>query len=72
MSVDYTDINRLFPKGTYPLLKLLENSCSVKLLSFMDEYSEYNQIPMANINKEKEAFMAELGSYYYNVMSFIL
>ena len=64
-------ITIVFPKGAYPFLKLLDNS-SVKLQLFMDSYSEYNQIPMAKIDKEKEAFMAELRSYCYNLMSFIL
>ncbi|GAU18440.1 hypothetical protein TSUD_231770 [Trifolium subterraneum] len=73
MCVDYTDLNRACPKDAYPLPnidKLVDNSSGFKLLSFMDAYSGYNQIKMAEIDKKKTAFMTETGNYYYNVMSF--
>jgi hypothetical protein len=73
MCVDYTDLNRACPKGAYPLPnidKLGDNSSGYNLLSFMDAYSGYNQIPMAEEDKTKTAFMTESGNYYYNVMPF--
>ncbi|GAU51366.1 hypothetical protein TSUD_134070 [Trifolium subterraneum] len=73
MWVDYTDLNRVCPKDAYPLPnidKLVDNSSGFKLLSFMDAYSGYNQIKMAEIYKKKTAFMTETGNYYYNVMPF--
>jgi ribonuclease HI len=73
MCVDYTDLNRACPKDVYPLPcidRLVDNSSGFKLLSFMDAYSGYNQIPMAMADKEKTAFMTESGNYYYNVMPF--
>ncbi|CAJ2646924.1 unnamed protein product [Trifolium pratense] len=73
MCVDYTDLNRACPKDSYPLPcidKLVDNSSGFKLLSFMDAYSGYNQIPMAVADREKIAFMTESGNYYYNVMPF--
>ncbi|GAU40689.1 hypothetical protein TSUD_88350 [Trifolium subterraneum] len=73
MCVDYTDLNRACPKDAYPLPnidKLVDNSSGFKLLSFMDAYSGYNQIKMAEIDKNKTAFMTETGNYYYNVMPF--
>jgi len=42
MCVDYTNLNRVCPKDAYPLPnidKLVDNSSSYKLLSFMDAYS---------------------------------
>ena len=36
----------------------------------MDAYYGYNQIPMAEEDKMKTAFMTESGNYYYNVMPF--
>jgi hypothetical protein len=36
----------------------------------MDAYSGYNQIPIAEEDKMKTAFMTESGNYYYNVMPF--
>jgi len=73
MCVDYTDLNRACPKDTYPLPnidKLVDNSSCYKLLSLMDAYSGYNQIPMAEEDKKETAFMTEAGNYYYNVMPF--
>ncbi|GAU42817.1 hypothetical protein TSUD_288450 [Trifolium subterraneum] len=73
MCVDYTDLNRACPKDAYPLPnidKLVDNSSGFKLLSFMDAYSGYNQIKMAEIDKKKTAFMTENGNYYYNVTPF--
>ncbi|XP_058722915.1 uncharacterized protein LOC131594725 [Vicia villosa] len=61
------------PKDAYPLPnidKLVNNSAGFKLLSFMDAYSGYNQIPMAKTDKKYTAFMTESGNYYYNVMPF--
>jgi len=66
MCVDYTDLNRAFHKDTYPLPnidKLINNSSGYKLLSFMDAYSGYNQIPMAEEDKKKTAFMTESENY---------
>ncbi|XP_058724210.1 uncharacterized protein LOC131595762 [Vicia villosa] len=73
MCVDYTDVNRACPKDAYPLPnidRLVDNSAGYKLLSFMDAYSGYNQIPMAKCDKQCTAFMTESGNYYYNVMPF--
>jgi len=73
MCVDYIDLNRACPKDSYPLPnidKLVDNSSSYKLLSFMDAYSGYNQIPMAEEDKQKMTFMTESGNYYFNVMPF--
>jgi len=73
MCVDYTDLNRACPKDAYLLPnidKLVDNSSGYKLLSFMDAYSWYNQIPMAEEDKKKTTFMTESGNYYYNLMSF--
>jgi len=47
MCVDYSDLNMACPKVAYPLPnidKAVENLLGFKL-SFMDAYSEYNQIP---------------------------
>ncbi|PNX98241.1 retrotransposon-related protein [Trifolium pratense] len=73
MCVDYTDFNRACPKDAYLLPSIdkpVDNSSGFKLLSFMDAYSGYNQIPMAEADKQKTAFMTESGNYYYNVMPF--
>jgi hypothetical protein len=73
MCVDYTDLHRACPKDAYPhpnIDKLVDNSSGYRLLSFLNAYSGYNQIPIADEDKEKIAFMIESGNYYYNVMPF--
>ncbi|GAU45802.1 hypothetical protein TSUD_87050 [Trifolium subterraneum] len=70
MCVEYTDLNMACPKDAYPLPcidKLVDNSSGFKLLSFLDAYSGYNQIPMAVADRTKTAFMTESGNYYYNI-----
>ena len=47
MSVDFTNLNRAFPKDCYPLPnidKLVEVVSGYQYLSFMDAYLGYNQI----------------------------
>ena len=43
-----------------------------ELLSFMDAYSRYNQIPMYKPNKEHTSFITDQGLYCYNTKSFSL
>ena len=42
------------------------------MLSFLDVFSNYHQIPMFHPNKEKIAFITPCILYYYNVMPFVL
>ncbi|GAU32257.1 hypothetical protein TSUD_53840 [Trifolium subterraneum] len=60
------------PKDAYPLPnidKLVDNSSGFKLLSFMDAYSGYNQIKMAEIDKKNTSFMTETGATYQRMMN---
>ena len=62
MCIDYTDLNRAFPKDAYPLPnidKLVDNSTGFKFLSFMVAYSGYNEIPMSKMDKKYTAFMTK-------------
>src|ERR1051325_11329917 len=73
MCVYYTDLNRACPRDAFPLPNidmLVDNSVGYKILSFMDAYSRYNQIPMEMSDKRCTTFMTVLGHYYYNVMPF--
>ena len=50
MCVDFTDLNRACPKDSFPLPRidqLVDFTVSHKLLTFMDAFSGYNQIKMA-------------------------
>jgi hypothetical protein len=73
MSVDFTDLNKACPKDHYPLPRidyLVDNASGHQLLSFMDAFSGYNQIFMAEEDKEKTTFVTESGTYHYKVMPF--
>ncbi|XP_061348187.1 uncharacterized protein LOC133293612 [Gastrolobium bilobum] len=73
MCTDYTDLNKHCPKDFYPLPtidKLVNNSGGYQILSFMDAYSGYNQIPMFTPDEEATSFIIEKATYYYNMMPF--
>ena len=49
MYVDFTDLNKVCPKDSYPLPRidqLMDSTAGHMLLSFMDAFSGYNQIRM--------------------------
>ena len=53
MCVDFTDLNKTCPKDSFPLLRidqLVDSTAGHKLLTFMDAFSGYNQIKMAEEN----------------------
>ena len=52
MCVDFTDLNKACPKDSYPLPHidlLLDSTAGHRLLSFMDAFSEYNQIKLDEV-----------------------
>ena len=49
MCVDFTDLNKACLKDSYPLSRvdvLVDSMAQHQLLSFMDAFSDYNQIKM--------------------------
>lgn len=73
MCTDYTDLNKACPKDSHPLPSvdaLVDGASGHKILSFLDAYSGYNQIPMYASDREKTAFITEKASYCYEVMPF--
>jgi len=73
MCVDYMDLNKACPKDVYPLPsinRLVDGAADNKVLSFLDAYFRYNQIPMAPTDMIKTAFIIEDANYFYKVMPF--
>jgi len=73
MCVDFTDLNKAFPKESYPLSLidiLVDSTARHQLLSFMDAFSSYNQIKLDKADQEKTSFITSQGLFYYKVMSF--
>ena len=60
MCVDFTDLNRACPKDNFPLPRidqLVDSTAGHKLLTFIDAFSGYNQIRMAEEDQEKTSFI---------------
>ena len=71
--VDYTDLNDMCPKDSFPLPRInpiVDASARHGMLSFLDTFSRYHQIPMHQPDVEKTSFIPPYGLFCYNVMSF--
>ena len=71
MCVDYTDLNKAHPKDSYPLLSIdlfMDSIAGHQLLSFMDAFSENNQIKLDEADHEKTSFVISQGLFCYKVM----
>ena len=73
MCVDYTDLNKACPRDAYlfpNIDRLVDGTVGSKVLTFLDAYSSYNQIPMAASDMNKIAFITNDANYFYKVMPF--
>lgn len=73
--IDFTDLNKSCPKDSYPLPDIpqtVESVIGCERISLMDNYSGYNQIPLAEVYQENTRFLAPRGLYYYTRMLFEL
>ena len=73
--VDYTDLNDACPKDSFPLPRIdqiVDASSGHGILSILDAFSGYHQIPMYPPDAEKTTFITPHGLFCYNVMSFRL
>nr|CAN65306.1 hypothetical protein VITISV_042320 [Vitis vinifera] len=73
--VDYTNLNNACPKDNFPLPRIdhiVDSTARQGMLSFLDAFSRYHQIPMAPANEENTAFITPHGLYCYKVMPFRL
>ena len=75
LCIDFTYINRVCPKDSFPLPQIdliVDATASHELLSFIDAFSGYNQISMDPNDQEKTSFVTGQGTYCYRVMPFRL
>ena len=71
--MDFCNLNKVCPKDEFPLPNvdlLVDSAVRSSMFSFMDGYSEYNQIRIAAKDAEKTAFKTPIGNFYYTVMPF--
>ena len=73
MCVDFTDLNKVCLKDSFPLPhidRLVDSTSRNKLLSFRDAFAGYNQIMMNPEDQQKPAFYIEQVIFCYRVMPF--
>nr|CAN71502.1 hypothetical protein VITISV_021013 [Vitis vinifera] len=71
--IDYTNLNNACPKDSFPLPRIdqiVDSTAGQGMLSFLDAFSGYHQIPMSPTDEEKTAFITPHGLYCYKVMPF--
>ncbi len=67
--MDYRKLNVQTKKDPFPL-PFLDYVDGHEIYSFMDGCSGYNQVKMAEEDKDKMTFILEWGTYAYNIMPF--
>ena len=71
--VDYMNLNEACSKDNFPLPRIdqiVDASAGHGMLSFLDAFSGYHQIPMHPPDAKKTAFITPHELYCYNVMPF--
>ncbi|GJZ76883.1 reverse transcriptase domain-containing protein [Tanacetum coccineum] len=72
--VNFTDINKAYPKDCYLLPKIdckIESLSGFRLKCFLDAYKGYHQIQMAEEDEDKTSFYAGKGVFCYKKMLFL-
>jgi len=73
--IDFHDLNTVYPKDEFSLPFtdiMIENTCGFERMSFMDDFSGYNQIKMYSDDKRHTSFQTPLGVFCFKVMPFDL
>jgi hypothetical protein len=73
MCIDYTSLNKAYPKDEYPLPRICQiiySTVSCELLSFLNAYLGYHKISLAIDDEEKIAFITPFGIFCYTKMAF--
>ena len=73
MCIDFTNLNKACLKDSFSLPQINQQVGAMvghELLSFMDVYFEYNQIPMNEPDEKHTSLITDRGLYCYKAMSF--
>ena len=73
MCVDFRSLNKCSNKDNYPLPKmehLLQRVLGVRVMSFLDGFSGYNQVTVHPDDQEKTAFTIPWGTFMYAKIPF--
>jgi hypothetical protein len=73
MCVDYTSLNKAYPKDPFPLPhidQVVDSTLGCETLCFLNAYFGYHQITMKESDQLVTSFITPFGSYCYVSMSF--
>jgi putative transposase len=73
MCIDYTSLNKACPKDPFALPRIdqvIDSTAGYDLLSFLDAYLGYHQIPLYQPDHIKTSFITPYGAYCYVTMPF--
>ena len=73
MCIDYTHLNKACPKDPFPLPRIdqvIDSTAGCEMLSFLDAYSGFHQIPLNPDDQIKTSFITPYGAYCYVTMPF--
>jgi hypothetical protein len=73
MYINYTSLNKAYPKDEYPLpqiCQIVDSTTSCELLLFLDTYSGYHQISLSIDDEKKIPFITPFGIFCYTNMAF--
>ena len=73
MCVDYTNLNKHYPKDSFGLPRInevIDSTTGCELLSFLDCYSGYHQMSLKEEDQIKTSFIMPFGTYCYTTMFF--
>ncbi|CAI9765388.1 unnamed protein product [Fraxinus pennsylvanica] len=68
--INFSNLNQVCPKDSFQLPRinqLVDSIIGHELLSFMDSYSGYNQMPMFPSDEENTSFIIDEGLYCYKL-----
>ena len=75
MCIDYTDLNKHYPKehfGPPRIDQVVDSTAGASLLSFLDCYLGYHQIAPNEEDQIHTSFITPFGTYCYTSMAFDL
>lgn len=68
MYIDFTYLNKHYPKDFYSLLAIdqkIESMVDYRVLSFLDLYKGHHQVPMDKDDTSKTTFITNWGKFTY-------
>ena len=75
LCVDFKDLNKAYPKDPFPLPRIdqiIDTTAGHDSLCFLDAYSGYHQIKMAELDQAATAFITPYDPFCFNTMPFEL